>query len=81
MLFHLFAQDIKPGRDYGSWAFGMYFRYDELHRHILGNGTYAIRLAGNLGDQTGDLNIFKIARNYLDDVPLLSGGIVNTGDM
>jgi|SRR3989344_397362 len=29
----------------------------------------------------GDLNLYKIASNYLDDVPLLGNGVGDTGDM
>jgi len=34
-----------------------------------------------MSESTGDLNLYKIASNYLDDVPLLSGGVGDTGDM
>jgi hypothetical protein len=50
-------------------------------KKITGTGEYAIILDHQLSSATGDLNLYKIASNYLDDVPLLSGGIGDTGDM
>ena len=59
----------------------MRFKYLEAEKKILGSGSDLILLAGSLGDANEDLNICKIASSYLDDVPLLSGGFGDTGDM
>lgn len=66
---------------YGSWKFNMGFNYNLLSKRISGNGVYSINLDDLLDSSTGDLNLYKIASNYLDDVPLLGGGMGDTGDM
>jgi len=59
----------------------MNFVYNQTEKKINGNGNYSISLINFLNDTTGDLNLLKIASNYLDDVPLLNNGIGDTGDM
>jgi len=51
-----------------------------LPKKTYGSGTYSINLAGALSASTGDLNLYKLASNYLVDVPLLDGllGILET---
>lgn len=66
---------------YGTWDINMSFVYDSDGKMVQGNGGYAIVLDEILSAETGDLNLFKIASNYLDDVPLLGGGTGDTGDM
>ena len=66
---------------FGTWTFAFAMQYDPAAKEISGSGRYEIVLDGTLGSATGDLNLFKIASNYLDDVPLLSGGFGDTGDM
>lgn len=66
---------------YGTWTLIMIFTYNKADKKIVGTGDYAIALSGQLSGVTGDLNLYKIASNYLDDVPLLSGGTGDTGDM
>lgn len=66
---------------YGTWNIEMCFRYNKSKKRINGKGKYSITLDGPLSSATGDLNLFKIASNYLDDVPLLSGRKGDTGDM
>ena len=66
---------------YGTWTITMLFDYTAGQKQITGAGHYSITLDAQLNDTTGDLNLYKIATNYLDDVPLLSGGIGDTGDM
>ena len=66
---------------YGTWSSVIDFVYDPVGQVINGTGLYTITLPGPLTDATGDLNLHKIASNYLDDVPLLSGGTGDTGDM
>ncbi len=49
---------------------------------ITGSGVYYVSLDAPLDDNTGDLNLYKIASNYLNNVPLLCSTInENTGDM
>lgn len=65
----------------GNWNMTLFFTFDPAAKQVSGLGTYAIKLTGFLGDATGDLNICKIATNYLTRVPLLGGTTGNTGDM
>ncbi len=66
---------------YGSWDMTLDFSYSKAAKKIKGSGIYSIHLAGLLSAAGGDLNLYKIASNYLDDVPLLSGNTGDTGDM
>ncbi len=66
---------------YGTWGATLSFAYDPTHRIITGTGTTTIALAAPLDDTTGDLNLYRLASNYLHDVPLLSGATGDTGDM
>ncbi len=66
---------------YGTWGATMSFAYDPTERIVTGTGTYTIALEAPLDDSTGDLNLYKIASNYLHEVPLLTGGFGDTGDM
>ena len=66
---------------YGTWESVMDYAYRLTDKMVTGTGVYTITLEGLLSESTGDLNLYKIASNYLDDVPLLSGGIGDTGDM
>lgn len=63
---------------YGDWSSDFDFTYDQDNKEIKGHGTYTISLQGHLSK---DLNLFKIASNYLQNVPLLSGEKGDTGDM
>ncbi len=65
---------------FGDWFFSMKFSYINSER-VEGSGAYAISLDAPLNTINKDLNIFRIASNYLSDVPLRSGGIGDTGDM
>lgn len=67
---------------YGDWGVTYFFSYNSNQPNVIGNGTYTVTLDGLLDSNTGDLNLYKIASNYLDDVPLLPDGqIGDTGDM
>lgn len=66
--------------DFGTWRMTLDLVYDSVERKVSGAGTYHITLDGPL-TAVGDLKLYKIASNYLIDVPLLSGGRGNTGDM
>lgn len=69
-----------PKATYGTWNATLDFRFDPARKQITGRGEYAIVLDGPLRD-VGDLNLLKIASNYLAGVPLLTGGLGDTGDM
>jgi hypothetical protein len=65
---------------YGNWNSSLKFSYNQANKKITGNGTYSITLPGPLGP-IGDLNLYKLASNYLWGVPLLNGSMGDTGDM
>ena len=66
---------------YGTWILSLSLSYDPALKQVQGTGGYSITLSGALSDSTGDLNLCRIASNYLDEVPLLDGTIGDTGDM
>jgi hypothetical protein len=66
---------------YGDWEMTMTFRYDRGAKAVTGSGGIDIVLDGPLANAGADLNLGKIASNYLDNVPLLGGGTGDTGDM
>ncbi|MCX6901625.1 MAG: PEP-CTERM sorting domain-containing protein [Verrucomicrobia bacterium] len=66
---------------YGNWSSDIRYLFNPTTRRASGTGTYSITLDGPIDASTGDLNLFKIASNYLDNVPRLSGGTGDTGDM
>ena len=66
---------------YGDWTVSISFTYDAAAQKISGTGVYSINLQDELTTDTHDLNLYKLASNYLQDVPLLSGGTGDTGDM
>jgi hypothetical protein len=72
---------LSKSDTYGTWQSTFSFSYDQVNKEITGTGDYKISLSGPLSNDIGDLNLFKIASNYLKNVPLLSGGMGDTGDM
>ena len=66
---------------YGTWDVSLFVAYDPTERVITGTGTYTIALPSPLDATTGDLNLYRIASNYLHNVPLLHGDMGDTGDM
>ena len=66
---------------FGTWTMVLSFSFDPVNKQILATGNYVVKLKGALSDITGDLNICKIASNYLTNVPLIGGGTGDTGDM
>jgi hypothetical protein len=75
--------DVSSGANgtYGAWTLDLFLSYDRPTKTISGSGDMAVALDDVVDNTTGDLNLYKIASNYLDDVPLLSGGTGDTGDM
>ena len=64
----------------GAFATALTFTYDKTARRVEGRGVASIYLSRS-PEHYGDLNLYKLASNYLHDVPLLSGGTGDTGDM
>jgi hypothetical protein len=65
---------------YGTWNAELDFQYHPARKRLDGTGKYVIALDGPLAG-VGDLNLLKIASNYLKNVPLRTGGVGDTGDM
>lgn len=62
----------------------MTFSCDALAKEVRGNGRYQIHLFQPVSNTNNDLNLFRIASNFLKDVPLLGstpGQMGHTGDM
>lgn len=66
---------------YGVWSADVVFQYNPTAKRVVGTGTYSMNLQGALSASTGDLNVCKIASNYLHNVPLRNGTTGDTGDM
>lgn len=71
----------RQGGTYGVWSLELLFAYDIAAKKVTATGSYNIKLAGPLSGPAADLNLVRIASNYLTNVPLLSGGVGDTGDM
>jgi hypothetical protein len=70
----------KAGGTYGTWNTTMLLAFDQAGKSISGSGTYQVNLAGSLAAAGADLNLGRMASNYLTGVPLQCGGTGNTGD-
>lgn len=70
-----------PASTYGNWRAGLSLNYDAGTKTVTGTGTYDIALSGAITAGTGDLNLYKLASNFLTNVPVVTGGIADTGDM
>lgn len=67
---------------YGAWSIAdLEFTYDPETKTARAQGLYSLELDGPLSTPGRDLNLFRIASNYLMDVPLLDGTTNDTGDM
>ncbi len=72
------------GSVYGTWSWTMTFSYDASQKVVsTTDSLYSITLSGTLGAANADLNLLRIASNYLHGVPLVGadGGVGDTGDM
>ncbi|MCF7859116.1 MAG: T9SS type A sorting domain-containing protein [Candidatus Cloacimonetes bacterium] len=68
--------------NWGDWDSELTFTFSVAEKLILGIGDYNIQLTEELSALSGDLNLYKIASNYLYDVPLLESPYWgDTGDM
>ncbi|MEK6885029.1 MAG: hypothetical protein AABY22_35685 [Nanoarchaeota archaeon] len=65
---------------FGDWSSSIVFSYISEER-VEASGNYFISLDNSLASVGQDLNLFKIASNYLVNVPLVPGGFGDTGDM
>lgn len=63
---------------YGTWAATLDVTF--AAKTMTATGRYAVLLSG-LTSGVGDLNFYKLASNFLKDVPVVSGAVTNTGDM
>jgi hypothetical protein len=66
---------------WGTWTATLSFTYDPATKRVAATGTYSISLAGPISGAGGDLNLYRLASNCLDGVPLLDGSTGATGDM
>ncbi len=64
--------------DAGDFAITLNFQFNEGTRSITGVGSYTVTLASLLTSQ--DLDLYRLASNMLENVPLLTGGTGVTGD-
>ena len=76
------AISVGANKSAGSFTRIMVYTYDSSAKKVMGTGTCVANLSKSpsaLG--LGDLNLYKLASNFLHDVPLLGGGVGDTGDM
>ncbi len=72
---------LSNNATYGKWSMEMEYSYDLSSKKITGRGKFWIELNGLLKAVSADLDLFRIASNYLENVPLRNGGKGDTGDM
>jgi hypothetical protein len=70
----------RVGGSYGTWNTSILLTYDQAGKKISAAGSYQVNLAGSLAAAGHDLNLGRMASNYLTSVPLQCGGTGNTGD-
>ena len=69
-------------QNFGRWAFSMKVSYiNDTRIECNTAGKYSIILDDKLAVVNGDLNLFKIASNYLHNVPRIGDTNGDTGDM
>ena len=76
--------DSAGGTTYGTFSLAATFSYNMATQQLAGLGTMQVNLAGALAAAGGfgaDSNLARIASNCLSSVPLVGGGVGNTGDM
>ena len=73
----------KANIKFGKWSTFLILKFDSQAKKITGSGTQNIQTKNwpSTVIQIGDLNICKIASNYLANVPLVGGTTGDTGDM
>ncbi len=65
---------------YGTWSWQASVSYDSQLQQVAGQGTLTVSLPGTLAAAGADLNLDRLASNFLHDVPLQTGGVGDTGD-
>jgi len=70
----------RAGGSYGTWNTTILLAFDQAGKKVSGTGSYQVNLAGSLAAAGADLNLGRMASNYLTNVPLQCGGTGNTGD-
>ncbi len=65
---------------YGTWAWHAIVSYDPQLQQVVGTGTLDVSLPGTLAAAGADLNLDRLASNFLHNVPLQTGGTGDTGD-
>ena len=76
------AVSLGVASTYGTWQLtGLLFTYDPTQKVVEASGQYSISLPGQISGAGGDLNLYRLASNFLDDVPHLNGDLGDTGDM
>ena len=65
----------------GSWNAELLFSYNPVRKRVVGAGTFRVQLSRRLSAQTGDLTLYRLASNYLEDVACLDGTRRDTGDL
>jgi hypothetical protein len=63
----------------GAWTVSLHMSFDPDLKKVSGSGSLGIALTQPL-TAGEDIDVVKIASNYLHQVPLLTGGIGDTGD-
>ncbi len=66
---------------FGSWILQGTISYDPVAERVFGSGTLDIALDATLDSAEADLNVDRLSSNFLQDVPLQTGGSGDTGDM
>ena len=69
------------GLDHGAWDVSLRFQYDPGAKTVVATGTYSVALSAPIAQAGGDLNLYRLASNYLRDVPKIGGGTGDTGDL
>jgi len=68
------------GGSEASFTTSLAVSLDPEAKQISGEGEYHVRVT-KTADLAGDLNLYRLASNYLQNVPLKGGGKGDTGDM
>lgn len=67
------------GTQVGTWTTALQFTFDPALKKVSGTGSIAISRTQSLADGE-DMNVVKLASNFLQGVPLLTCGTGNSGD-
>jgi len=65
----------------GDWSWDIEMRYLPEQERVTGSGVYKIDVDSPGNIALTDANLYRVSSSFLSDVPLLSGGTGDTGDM